>query len=113
MPEALWAEATSLARRFGVCPVSRAAGLGYGSLQRRVRPQVDLRRPTSDVSAAAPTTFVELSGADLVGGRSHSEGSGIAVELIDPDGARLVFRLPSGSTQELVALVRAFRSAAA
>ena len=36
MPEALWDEAALLARGLGVCPVSRALGIGYESLQERV-----------------------------------------------------------------------------
>lgn len=114
MPEALWAEATRLARRHGVCPVSRALRIGYDSLQRRVRASEALRE--SSASAA----FVELSGAELAkpapsSGRAamSASSSEVVLEIADGTGLRLTLRLPPGYPLDLGALLGAVRSARA
>ncbi len=101
MPEPLWSEAVALARWLGVCPVSRALGVGYESLQQRLR-QADTQRPAP--AAAERVRFVELSGAQVA-----SPVAGSVVELQSAGGARLTIRLSPGSVLDVAALVAAFR----
>ena len=106
MPEALWGEAASLARRLGICPVSRALGIGYDSLQQRVAQAGGARLATA--SATASVQFVELSGAQ-VAANTNTPTTGAVVELVSTDGVRLTMRLPAGSEVDVPAVVAAFR----
>ena len=102
MPEALWDEAALLARGLGVCPVSRALGIGYESLQERVAdtPPAALARSAS----AGAVRFVELSGAQV-----GSPMGGTVVELQSADGLRLTIRLSPGTAVDLAAVIGALR----
>lgn len=102
MPESLWQEAATLARSLGVCPVSRALGIGYESLQQRAAdaPPAALARPAS----AAAVRFVELSGAQV-----GSPVAGTVVELQSADGLRLTIRLSPGTSVDLAAVIGALR----
>lgn len=112
MPAALWEAAIRLAKDFGVCRISRAVGLDYGWLRKRVR-------EASGPAAPVLTRFVELPsmlafppaptrpaatdpdlGAPL--------GSGPVVELSAPDGARMRIRFDAGTTLDAAGLVAAF-----
>jgi hypothetical protein len=106
MPDALWDEAASLARSLGACPVSRALGIGYSSLQQRASRAVQVW-PVAP-SAASISGFVELSGTQLIGAPAPG-ATGAVVELTAGDGARLTVRLPAGSTLDVAALVVAFQ----
>jgi hypothetical protein len=100
MPAELWSEAAALARELGVGTVQQALKIGYTSLKRRV-----VERPLArGCAGAGDGEFVELSGAQLFG-----MGMGPVVELADRSGARLVVRLPAGSTLDVEGLVEAFR----
>lgn len=109
MPEALWAEAARLARRDGVCPVSRALRVGYESLQQRVRAIEDNR------SHEAPPVFVELSGAELTRTRAAAQASAlvatgeVVVEIADARGLQVTLRLPAGYPLDLGTLLSAVR----
>lgn len=107
MPSELWEEATALARSLGVSPVCRALGLGYASLQQRVRGSSEPR------SLAVPQSmggFIELSRTPLVGASLQGEEAwGVVVEVVAGDGARLTLRLPAGSALDVAGLVTAFR----
>ena len=107
MPAALWDEAAALAGRLGVCPVSRALGVGYDSLQKRVRRRAEPLAAATAAPAGAAIRFVELSGAQFAGATTTS---GAAIEVTAADGAHLSVRLPSTSALDVVALVRAFRA---
>ena len=100
-PAALWSEAVSWARRYGVNPVCRALGLSFTDLQKRlgqIHHEV-LHRP----KPAAPT-FLEFEGTGF-----HTETPGCpVVEVISPDGARMVMRWPAGSVVEVEALMASF-----
>ena len=102
MPEALWQEAAALARGLGVCPVSRALGIGYESLQHRAggAPSAAPARPAS----SAAVRFVELSGAQVA-----SPAVGTVVELQAADGLRLTIRLSPGTSVDLAAAIGALR----
>lgn len=96
----LWDEATSLARSLGVCPVSRALGVGYGSLQQRV-----LAGRSAVRTAPSKPRFLELSGAQLVG----TPAAGATIEIVAGDGARLTIKLRAGSALDIAAVVQSFR----
>ena len=109
MPAALWDEAAALAGAIGVCPVSRALGIGYDSLQKRVQGRAEPRAAAATAApGVAPIRFVELSGAQFAGGTA---AGGAVVEVTAADGAHLSVRLPSASALDVAALVRAFRAA--
>jgi len=100
MPEDLWREAISLGGRGSVFAVSRALGINYASLKRRV----------ADAQKAArgrrrSNGFVELSGAALLG------ATGTVIELADGEGVRMTVRLGVGAGADLdvAKLVAAFR----
>lgn len=102
MPEDLWAEATAVAREHGVHRTARALRVNYESLRHRV---------LVVATPAAAGGFVELSGADLMGGGPTT--SGAVVEVSDVDGARMTMRFGAGTTFDPVALVGVFRRPAA
>ena len=102
MPEALWRDATRLARKHGVSPVCRHAGLGYASLQQRV----EVAQDASPQEAAGEAGFVELSAAQLLGAPSAPQ---TVLELSDEDGRRLTLRLAPGIEVDVVGLVQGFR----
>jgi hypothetical protein len=97
MPAELWAKAVALARVSGTYPVARAVRVDYASLARRVAEAFG-----EQTGRAKSTAFVEMRGADLVGGAT-------VVEVSDVDGARLTIRLPASSQLDAAALVGAFR----
>lgn len=106
MPSELWEEAAALARSLGVGPVCRALGLGYASLQQRVRGSSEPR------ALAAPQSggFIELGRTPLVGAFPQGEGErSLLVEVVATNGARLTLRLPAGSALDVAGLVTAFR----
>lgn len=107
MPGALWDEAASLAQSLGVSPVARALGLGYASLQQRVRGRSE---PSSAAAPGSPSGFIELQCTPLAG--APTVGNRVAealVEVVASDGTRLTIRLPAPSALEVAALVAAFR----
>lgn len=98
MPEPLWAEAVALARQLGVNTVRNALGLNYGALRERVERKA---------GRAVPASFVELSGAQVLGAAPAATGA--VVEVADTDGARLTVRLDAGTVLDVARLVEAFR----
>lgn len=100
IPEALWAEATLLARRLGCYPVGQTLRLNYNELRRRVGMTPG---PVTPV-IPEPPAFVALPGADFLG----EEGPGPVVEVTRPDGGRMVLRWPAGSRVDPRELVAAF-----
>jgi hypothetical protein len=99
MPAELWAGATAVAGIHGTYRAARALRVDYMSLARRLAESGDRSRTDGAPSA----DFVELRGADLVGGAT-------VVELSDGDGSRMRIQLGTGSTLDMAAaLVGAFR----
>jgi hypothetical protein len=99
MPEALWRRAVLLVPDRSVSRVATALGVGYYSLQERVR-----RAGTS--SAAG---FVELSGTQFVAANPTSV-TGTTIEVREPDGSHLTLRLAPGATVDVADLVQRFRA---
>ena len=100
MPEELWQKATRLAQIHGVGPISRQLRVGYAPLRKRV---VAAQDATPQASAVEPS-FVELSAAQLLGGKP----TGAVVELTADDGKRLTIRLDSAERLDVPRLVAAF-----
>jgi hypothetical protein len=101
MPAELWARAVALAQTRGRYRVARSLRVDYESLARRVA------EAGSGRASEAPAGFVELRGADLLGGAT-------LVEVFDADGTRMTIRLGAGSALDAAAaLVGAFRRRAA
>lgn len=111
MPGELWDEAASLARSQGVSPVARALGLGYASLQQRVRGGSEVRSAAASASASG---FIELHSTQLLGApTAGSSQGGAVIEVAAGDGARLTLRLPANSTLDVPGLIAAFRGSRA
>lgn len=111
MPEALWSEATAIARRLGIYRVSRSLRLNYDTLKRRAGQSRSHRSRTRGVDrdavpVAARTDFVEMKGLAQM---SHAViGDEMVVEIVACDGARLTLQLQAATTN-VVELIRAFR----
>jgi len=107
MPGEHWEEATWLARSLGVSPVARALGLGYRSLQQRVRSGSGVKAVAAPASASG---FVEIHRTPLLGvPAAGSSQSGALLEVVAGDGARLTIRLPAHLALDVEGLVAAFR----
>ncbi len=104
MPEELWKEASTAARRLGACRVARALGVKYETLKQRVLASgaVGVR---GEATVPSGTQFIELTG---LSGLSHTGADEAVVELAAADGARLTIRL-KGAGLDVAALVSAFR----
>lgn len=97
MPAELWAAAVALARRHGMNPVARALRIDYGSLARRVA-----QSRSGQAGTVPGKDFIELRGADLLGGATM-------IEVVEIDGARMTIRIGAGGALDATALVTAFR----
>jgi hypothetical protein len=111
MPDELWEAAASLAQDLGVSQVARALGLGYASLQQRVRSSSESQSAAKPVSGCG---FVELHSAQPLGAPTvGSHPGGVVVEVAGGEGTRLIIRLPASSTLDVVGLIAAFRGSGA
>ena len=99
MPEELWSEAASLARVHGIYRISRALGVSYESLRRRVE-QGTMR---GSGSGRRQGDFVELSMTELV---QASPAAGTVVELSRADGTKLMVQLPDGEGLDVLGLAK-------
>ena len=97
MPEALWRRATLLVGERSVSRVATTLGVGYYSLQERVR----------QAGRASAAGFVELSGAQFAAA-SPSCVTGTTIEVREPDGSLLTLRLAPGATVDVADLVQRF-----
>ena len=100
MPEELWQEAGAAAQMLGVCPVSRALGLGYQTLKRRACPS-----ESSSSKVVSHPRFIEVSGFASFNGVGTGEA---IVETISADGTRLTVRLKESSSA-LLSVIQALR----
>jgi hypothetical protein len=100
-PEALWAAATELAKRYGVNRTAQVLRLEYGGLRKRVENQA---RPKAKSKQKEPASFLEFiaPGAKPV--------SNCTVEVESAHGGKLRLELKAIATTELVDLIRAFVS---
>ena len=101
MPPELWSTAVDLAAKHGIAPVARIAGLDYGSLKKRLDPSSE----SAVAAVAKPMRFVELDAKQFT--QAH-ESTGPVVEFSEPDGRRLVIRLPGREPLDLPALLESW-----
>jgi len=105
--------ATLLTDKYGITPVARWLGLGYGKLKLRAQASQTASnpRPTtppapriSDSDAATPPTgFVELPPFQQL--EAHKPSAGTLIRLQAPDDTRLAIRLSLGESVDLLGLV--------
>jgi hypothetical protein len=102
LPEALWAAAAELGKRYGVNPTARALRLEYAGLQRHMQAQG--HKPKRKHAAGPPPNFLEFvaPGAKPV--------TNCVVEVESTQGGKLRLELKAVATSELVSLIRAFVS---
>jgi hypothetical protein len=100
MPEELWKEAVAAAQKLGVCPVSRALGLGYQTLKRRACPS-----ESSPSKVVSHPQFIEVAGFTSFNGVGAGEA---IVEMMSADGTRLTVRLRD-SSHALLSVIQALR----
>ena len=103
MPEDLWREASDWAAKVGINQVCKAMGLSFVSLKKRCQPKQDLG--VCRLPAPVRPVFAELDGAYFAGGESQV---GPIVEVLNPDGGRLVMRLAPGTAVDAFGLMQAF-----
>lgn len=97
MPTDLWDEAVALGRRGRAWAVSRALGVSFQALRRRMA--------EAEIGASKAPAFVELTGAEILG---SAPSPGAVVELSDGEG-RLTVRLAAGMALDVARVVAAFR----
>jgi hypothetical protein len=98
IPAPLWTLATRLGVEHGVSRASRALGVAYHALRKRVEAATS-SPPRRQVS---PSAFVELLPPVSRPAAEH------VVELVDASGTRMRIETRDGSTLDLVALSRLF-----
>jgi len=94
MPEELWRSAAQLAGSEGVWAVTRALGLNYGNLKRRVVGRPEQRQRAVE----AQPLFVEVGRAGAV------VVPGCVLEIQDREGLRMTVRLEGQSAADVVGL---------
>jgi hypothetical protein len=106
MPEQLWKEACTAAKRLGTGRVARALGLGYEGLKQRVLAgrAVGLRDEARGLPVEAQ--FIELTGFAAEGQAAARDEA--VIEIVATDGARVIIRLKAASL-DVAALVRVLR----
>jgi len=109
-PSEFWDAAVPLAVKYGVCRISRAVGLDYSSLRKKVTEATDKPNP------APAITFVEVP----TSGMMHPEKptpeprpvpipeSGLVIDITRPDGARMRISLKPGIDLDAAGIVAAF-----
>lgn len=99
MPEQLWQAAASLSKQLSIQQVSKALGLNYGALKKRVYPQ-DKDRP---VNKHTPTAFIELGFEQQAAPISEC-----IVEMQDSCGAKMTMHFFGKTGLDLLELGKAF-----
>jgi hypothetical protein len=101
IPEALWAEAVTLAGRYGVSRTARTLRVGYRSLKERVAREADCWASTSPMPSKP--AFLELAIPSQAGAGE------CLLEWEDAAGAKMRLHLKGGvEVPDLVALSRSF-----
>ena len=99
LPEALWAAAAELAKRYGVNRTAHALRLEYGGLRKRAENQGQSKAKRKKAEAPSFIEFV-APGAKAV--------TSFMVEVESAQGTKLRLELKAVATSELVDLIRAF-----
>ena len=97
MPEPLWQAAASLSKKLSIQQVSKALGLNYGALKKRVYPQ------DQPVNKPKPATFIELGFEQQV-----TPIAECIVLMQDGCGAKMTMHFVGKTDVDLLALGKAF-----
>lgn len=97
IPEGLWTAMASLAKTYGINPVSQALRVEYYGLKRRVT-----KDNSGHPSAPSRPAFVELTALPAC------REAGCTVELEDRSGAKMTLRLDQGNGVDALVLAQAF-----
>lgn len=100
MPAELWSEAADLAHVHGAYPVAHALRISFDGLKRRI---AEATRGSKAI-AERPRAFVEMTGAELLGGPMVP---GTVLELCDASGTRLLLHLARVMEVDVASLVGA------
>ena len=101
LPEELWGEAVSVARRQGLFKVARSLRLSYQGLSGRLQQAAEEELRPNTVGSG---NFVEIDGALW----SSATESQVTVELAAPDGSKLTVHLSRSAGPTVLDLVDAF-----
>lgn len=101
MPEELWSEAVSLARRYGLGSVARGLRVDYGTLRIRYDQSSS---EDSEPHSPSSSDFVEIDWPPV----QSSTDAPVTVELSAPDGAKLTVRLSGQVSSTVMDLADAF-----
>lgn len=107
IPPAFWHHAVALAADLGVLSTARALGLDKLRLQQRVHLAAGMTTTADQEAHASSPRFVELSAREVL-----PPSGQVLVEVFGPGGERLRIHLVSASSEQLVALARAFSTSA-
>jgi hypothetical protein len=99
MPEELWSEAVVLAKKYGISPVARGAGLAHDSVKRRVNGDFTSKPKTTTKTKNLPLNpaFIELPMSSL----SNQETESAVLELRDAQGRLLTVRISANALSKL------------
>jgi hypothetical protein len=97
IPDDLWGLAAELGSRYGVSRTSKALGISYYDLKKRVEAL------TAAEGGAARPAFVEIRPSQL-----SSQTECVVVELESASGAKLRMRITGGGAPDLAMLSRLF-----
>jgi hypothetical protein len=104
MPEELWTEAVSLARRYGLGPVARGLRVDYGTLKIRYDLSSGAADQDSEPRSPGSSGFVEIDWPPV----QRSTDAPVTVELSAPDGAKLTVLLSGPAASTVMDLAEAF-----
>lgn len=100
LPEEIWNQAVVLAKEHGISFVANRLHLNSQYLKKRMHPD------TPNPNFASPRHFIPVPGSLLTVAK-HPQ-----VELVSPQGHRMIIQLSGADTQSLAAIVQAFSSEA-
>lgn len=113
LPSEIWDAAVALALEFGVCRISRAVGLDYSWLRRKVSKAMEEGRPADPTFLELPAGLVmptpqvaREAGSPAIGRWPMT--SGPVIEVSSPDGAQMRVCLELGKPVDVANLVAAF-----
>jgi hypothetical protein len=101
LPQELWRQAATLARKYGLNPTARALGLNYHSLKRHLAKT----NPPKEILTQAAPDFIELLPGAMTPGAVEC-----TLEWAESNGAMVRMHLQGASLPELASLVHVFRS---
>jgi len=97
MPDEIWAEAVTLAKEFGVCPIARALPVDYTALLKRVERPVE--------GGLVKPTFLQLPATAAM---ATPRPSASTIEISTRDGSRMLIHLEAGHSMDAAGIIATF-----